>query len=135
GVGGGRLARPPGGSAGVSTGALDANGLGHDRAQATLYGFARLAWRPTLSAGQIADEWTRLTFGHDRRVVETVAGILLDSWPAYERYTGPLGAGTLTAIIGVHYRPRAESAGRNGWGHGHRAHHDGVGSDRTVPTP
>jgi alpha-glucuronidase len=133
-VSGGRFGRPLGGFVGVSNVGLDANWLGHDLAPANLYGFARLAWQPALSAAQIADEWTRLTFGHDRRVVETVAGILLDSWPAYERYTGPLGAGTLTDIIGVHYGPGVESSERNGWGQWHRADHDGVGMDRTVAT-
>jgi alpha-glucuronidase len=133
-VAGRTAGRPLGGFVGVSNVGLDANWLGHDLAQANLYGFARLAWQPALSAGQIADEWTRLTFGHDRRVVEAVTGILLDSWPAYERYTGPLGAGTLTDIIGVHYGPGVESSERNGWGQWHRADHDGVGMDRTVAT-
>src|SRR6185295_12791736 len=66
--------------------------------------------------------------------VETITGLLLDSWPAYERYTGPLGAGTLTDIIGVHFGPGVESSERNGWGQWHRADHDGVGMDRTVAT-
>jgi alpha-glucuronidase len=82
----------------------------------------------------IATEWTTLTFGHDRQVVETIVSILLDSWPAYERYSGPLGAGTLTDIIGVHYGPGIESSERNGWGQWHRANGQGVGMDRTVAT-
>ena len=32
---------------------------------ANLYGFGRLAWNPDLSAEDIADEWTRQTFGTD----------------------------------------------------------------------
>jgi alpha-glucuronidase len=99
-----------------------------------LYGFGRLAWNPTISAHAIATEWTTLTFGHDPQVVETVTSILLDSWPAYERYTGPLGAGTLTDIIRVHYGPGIESSERNGWGQWHRANGQGIGMDRTVAT-
>ena len=133
-VSGRSLARPLGGFVGVSNVGLDDNWLGHDLAAANLYGFGRLAWQPAVSAAQLADEWTRATFGHDRRVVEAITGILLESWPAYERYTGPLGAGTLTDIIGVHFGPGVESSERNGWGQWHRADHNGVGMDRTVAT-
>ena len=65
------------------------------------------------------------TFGNDPQVVETINGILLDSWPAYENYTGPLGAQTLTDIIGAHYGPGVESSERNGWGQWHRADDEG----------
>ena len=124
-----------GGFVGVSNVGRDSNWLGHDLAMANLYGFGRLAWNPTtLSQRAIADEWTRLTFGHDPQVVETITSILLDSWPTYENYTGPLGAGTLTDIIGVHYGPGIESSERNGWGQWHRADGTGIGMDRTAAT-
>jgi len=126
--------RSAGGFVGVSNVGRARNWLGHDLAMANLYGFGRLAWNPDLSSERIADEWTRLTFGHDPRVVHAVSGILLDSWPAYERYTGPLGAGTLTDIIHVHYGPGVESSERNGWGQWHRADNTGMGMDRTVAT-
>ena len=126
--------RPLGGFVGVSNVGRDTNWLGHDLAMANLYGFGRLAWNPTTSAQEIAADWTKLTFGHDPQVVETITSILLDSWPAYERYTGPLGAGTLTDIIGVHYGPGIESSERNGWGQWHRANGTGIGMDRTVAT-
>jgi alpha-glucuronidase len=60
--------------------------------------------------------------------------MLLTSWPTYESYTGPLGAGTLTDILGSHYGPGVESSERNGWGQWHRANHDGIGMDRTAAT-
>ena len=125
---------PLGGFVGVSNVGRDSNWLGHDLAMANLYGFGRLAWNPTTSSQDIAADWTRLTFGHDPQVVETITSILLDSWPAYERYTGPLGAGTLTDIIGVHYGPGIESSERNGWGQWHRANGTGIGMDRTAAT-
>ena len=62
------------------------------------------------------------------------AGILLDSWPTYEHYTGPLGAQTLTDIMGPHFGPGIESSERNGWGQWHRADEQGIGMDRTVAT-
>ena len=96
--------------------------------------FGRLAWNPDLSSAAIADEWTKLTFGSDPRVVQTVTGILHDSWPAYENYSGSLGIGTLTDIIGVHFGPGVESSERNGWGQWHRSDEKGTGMDRTVAT-
>jgi alpha-glucuronidase len=131
-VSGKTFGRPLGGFVGVSNVGRDANWLGHDLAVANLYGFGRLAWNPDLSAARIVEEWTRLTFGPDKLVDRTVKELELKSWPAYEEYTGPLGAGTLTDIIGPHYGPAVESSERNGWGQWHRADREGVGMDRTV---
>ena len=108
--------------------------LGNPLSLANLYGFGRLAWDANLSAAAISDEWTRLTFGNDPSVRAVVNKLQLDSWHIYESYTGPLGVGTLTDIIGVHFGPGIESAERNGWGQWIRADHDGVGMDRTVAT-
>lgn len=126
--------RPTGGFVGVSNVGRDANWLGHHLAQSNLYGFGRLAFDPDLSAEAIAEEWVRQTFGHDPVVVKTVTGMLMDSWRIYEQYTGPLGAGTLTDIIGVHFGPGVESSERNGWGQWHRADAHGIGMNRTVAT-
>jgi alpha-glucuronidase len=126
--------RSNGGFVGVVNVGLDDYWLGHPLAVANLYGFGRLAWDPTLSSATIADEWTRLTFGNDLQVSSVVNKLQLDSWHIYESYTGPLGAGTLTDIIGIHFGPGIESSERNGWGQWHRADQDGVGMDRTVAT-
>jgi len=126
--------RPLGGMVGVANVGLDANWLAHPLAMANLYGFARLAWNPDLTPQTIAEEWTRLTFGNDPLVVKTITAMQLASWHIYESYTGPLGAGTMTDIIGVHYGPGIESSERNGWGQWHRADHEGIGMDRTVAT-
>jgi alpha-glucuronidase len=122
-----------GGFVGVSNVGTD-GWLGSPLALANLYGFGRLAWDANLSAEAISDEWTRLTFGNDPQVRATVNKLELDSWHIYESYTGPLGVGTLTNIIGIHFGPGIESAERNGWGQWIRADHDGVGMDRTVAT-
>jgi alpha-glucuronidase len=126
--------RSIGGMVGVANVGLDANWLAHPLAMANLYGFARLAWNPDLTSQTIAEEWTRLTFGNDPLVVKTITAMQLASWHIYESYTGPLGAGTMTDIIGVHYGPGIESSERNGWGQWHRADHEGIGMDRTVAT-
>jgi alpha-glucuronidase len=126
--------RPTGGFVGVANVGMDANWLAHPLAMANLYGFGRLAWNPDLSANTIVDEWTRLTFGNDPLVVRTITRMQLSSWHVYESYTGPLGVGTLTNIVGKHYDPGPESSERNGWGQWHRADHEGIGMDRTVAT-
>ncbi|HZQ55601.1 MAG TPA: alpha-glucuronidase family glycosyl hydrolase [Bryobacteraceae bacterium] len=126
--------RPLGGMVGVANVGADANWMGSHMAMANLYGFGRLAWNPDLSARQITREWTEMTFGHDARVDETVSSIQLESWKAYENYTGPLGLQTLTNILGSHYGPNPQSQENNGWGQWIRADHQGVGMDRTVAT-
>ena len=126
--------QPLGGFVGVANVGLDENWLHHPMAMANLYGFGRLAWNPELSAHDIIDAWTRLTFGNDPRVVFVIDGLQENSWRVYEEYTGPLGIGGLTNIIGVHYGPGIESAERNGWGQWFRADSHGIGMDRTVAT-
>jgi len=126
--------RPTGGFVGVSNVGLDANWTGHQLSQANLYGYGRLAWNSDLSSHAITDEWVRLTYGHNPRVVAAISGMLLQSWSTFENYTGPLGAQTLTEITGNHYGPAVEASERNGWGQWHRADAQGIGMDRTVAT-
>jgi alpha-glucuronidase len=126
--------RPAGGFVGVANVGLDENWLGNHLSQANLYGFGRLAWDPGLSAQRITEEWTRLTFGSNPKVVQTISGMQLQSWRVYENYTGPLGLQTLTDITGNHYGVAVEASERNGWGQWHRADEKGVGMDRTVTT-
>ena len=124
--------RPLGGMIGVAC--VGRAWLGSPMALANLYAFGRLAWDPNLTPEQIADEWTKQTVGTDPEVVSMVRDMLMQSWPAYERYTGPLGLQTLTDITGSHYGPNVEASENNGWGQWHRADHEGVGMDRTVAT-
>jgi len=50
------------GIAGVANIGKDRNWCGHHFAQANWYAFGRLAWNPSLSSRQIAEEWWRQTF-------------------------------------------------------------------------
>jgi alpha-glucuronidase len=126
--------QPFGGFVGVANVGLDENWLHHPMAMANLYGFGKLAWNPDATTEQIIESWTRLTFGNDPKVVSTIDEMQAGSWHAYEQYTGPLGIGTLTNILGVHYGPGIESAERNGWGQWFRGDSAGIGMDRTVVT-
>jgi alpha-glucuronidase len=120
------------GFAGVSNVGLDDNWFGNQLSQANLYAFGRLAWNPDLSAREISEEWTRLTFGSNPTVDSVVNEIQLSSWRTYENYTGPLGLQTLTDITGNHYGVNVEASERNGWGQWHNADAQGVGMDRSV---
>jgi alpha-glucuronidase len=126
--------RPQGGFVGVSNAGLSENWFGNHLSQANLYAFGRLAWNPDLSAREISNEWTWLTFGPDFRAGEVVNAIQLSSWKTYENYTGPLGLQTLTDITGNHYGVSVEASERNGWGQWHNADAQGVGMDRSVRT-
>ncbi len=108
--------------------------LGNPLSMSNLYAFGRLAWNPTLSAPALSDEWTRLTLGNDAQVRSVVNKLQMDSWHIYESYTGPLGLGTLTDILGPHFGPDPASAENNGWGQWLRADEKGVGMDRTTAT-
>ena len=125
--------QPLGGMVGVS-GIGQTGWLNSPLALANLYAFGRLAWDPDLTPAEIAEEWTRQTISSDPQVVAIVDKMLLQSWPAYVDYTGPLGLQTLTDITGSHYGPNIESSERNGWGQWHNADAQGAGKDRTVAT-
>jgi alpha-glucuronidase len=126
--------QPLGGFVGVANVGLDTNWMHHPMAMANLYGFGKLAWNPDLTTDQILDTWTRLTWGNDPTVVATIDELQRHSWHVYEQYTGNLGIGTLTNILGYHYGPGIESAERNGWGQWFRGDANGIGMDRTVTT-
>jgi alpha-glucuronidase len=135
--------RPLGGFVGVTTTSMDDTWERSLFSQANLYGFGRLAWDPDLSSLRIADEWTRLTYGNDPRVAQTITDMQLRSWRVYESYTGSLGLQTLTEccravngtnVPGNHFGPSVEASERNGWGQWHRSDAKGAGMDRTSAT-
>ncbi|KAI1173801.1 glycoside hydrolase superfamily [Nemania sp. FL0916] len=106
--------------------------LGTPLAMSNLYTYGRLAWDPTLSEVDTLRDWTRLTFGLNQKVIDTITDMSMDSWPAYENYTGNLGEQTLTDITYNHYGPNPQSMDNNPWGQWTRADSHGIGMDRTV---
>ncbi|MCR5520761.1 MAG: alpha-glucuronidase [Lachnospiraceae bacterium] len=113
----------------VSNTGNDPNWTGHDLAAANLYGFGRLSFVPCLSPEDIADEWSRITFGNDDVVAGAVSEILMMSWPAYEKYTSPLGIGWMISP-GHHYGPDVEGYEFSPWGTYHRSDRNGLGVER-----
>ena len=89
---------------------------------------------PNLSSESIVDEWTRLTYGRDPVLVQTIEKLQLSSWHVYENYTGPLGAGTLTNITGNHYDPGRNHRRRTVGDNGIVPTIKRIGMDRTMKT-
>lgn len=122
------------GMAGVINPGTDRNWTGHPFVQSSWYAFGRLAWDYTLDATDIADEWIRMTFTNDKRFVEPVTQIMMDSREAGVNYRNPLGLTHLFAQ-GHHYGPAPwyAVADRADWtsAYYHRASKDGIGFDRT----
>ncbi|GAA1134317.1 alpha-glucuronidase family glycosyl hydrolase [Streptomyces javensis] len=109
------------------------NWTGSHLAAANTHGYGRLSWNPGLSARDLADEWTRMTFGNDPHVVKTVSALLLDSWRTYEDYTSPLGTGYLThppdGSVTGHFDPSPTTTTQF-----HKSDREGIGYDRTAAT-
>jgi alpha-glucuronidase len=113
---------------------LDTNWCGHHFSQSNWYASGRLAWNPELSAEQVADEWTRMTFTNDAKAVRTIRDMMMTSRETFVSYTMPLGLHHL--IGGNHYAPmpQNEKDRRPDWtaAYYHQASTEGIGFDRTM---
>lgn len=131
--------------AGVANTGQDASWCGQVFAQANWYAFGRLAWDPSLSSEQIADEWLRGTFRKpwwctqrrfDAEFVEPVKNMMLSSREMVVDYMMPLGLHHIFAGE-HHYGPEpwyAPEGCRPDWTppYYHKASSEGIGFDRTM---
>ncbi|SPO07453.1 probable Alpha-glucuronidase A [Cephalotrichum gorgonifer] len=131
-VNGKRFGNGLGGYAGVVNVGHNTTWLGSHLAMSNLYAYGKLAWDPSSDAQEMLEEWTKMTFSHDQEVVDVITKMSMESWPAYEDYTGNLGIQTLTDILLGHYGPNPASQDGNPWGQWTRADADTIGMDRTV---
>ena len=126
---------------GISGMAGDSN-IGSDRdwtgsifGQADWYAFGRLAWNPQADPKLIAEDWVRLTFSSDPRVVTPVVDMMMRSREAVVDYMTPLGLAHIMAT-GHHYGPGPwiDTLKRPEWNpvYYHHAGKDGIGFDRTA---
>lgn len=130
-IGGKRFNRPLGGSAAVVNVGTNDTWLGSHPSMSNLYAYGALAWNPWQDPQDILQSWIKLTFGFDPDVMKVLTDISMQSWPAYEDYSGNLGIQTLTDILYTHFGPNPASQDHNGWGQWTRANHFSVGMDRT----
>jgi alpha-glucuronidase len=111
----------------------DTNWCGHHFSQSNWYAFGRLAWNPELPAKKIADEWTRMTFTNEEKIVAVIRDMMMGSRETYVNYTMPLGLHHM--IGGNHYAPQPwnDRAPRADWTavYYHQASTEGIGFDRT----
>ncbi|MBO4482984.1 MAG: alpha-glucuronidase [Prevotella sp.] len=122
--------------AGVANIGDDTNWCGHHFAQSNWYAFGRLAWNPSLTSEQIAEEWLRQTFSGEERLTGPMKRVMLDSREACVSYMMPLGIHHIFAG-GHHYGPApwySPKGLRADWTppYYHRADSIGLGFDRTL---
>jgi alpha-glucuronidase len=118
----------------VSNAGDDPFWTGHPLAQANLYAFGRLAWRPDAEPRAVLDEWIRLSFPDaPPQLADGLHAVLDGSWRTYEKYTAPLGVGFMVQP-GHHYGPSVDGYEYSPWGTYHFADRDGIGVDRSVAT-
>lgn len=131
-VNGKRFGNKIGGFAGVVNVGMNTTWLGSHLAMSNLYAYGRLAWDSSSDSVEMLEEWTKMTFSHDQEVIDVITELSMESWPAYEDYSGNLGIQTLTDILLGHYGPNPASQDGNPWGQWTRADADTIGMDRTV---
>lgn len=133
--------------AGVANVGRDRDWCGNLFNQANWYAFGRLAWDPSLSSAQIAEEWLKITFRKpllmsrkrfDRDFIEPMKQVMLSSREACVDYMMPLGLHHLFAWE-HHFGPDPGCAipgAREDWmpSYYHKAGPDGIGFDRTRTT-
>lgn len=121
--------------AGVANIGTDTNWCGHHFAQANWYAFGRLAWNPSLSSDEIADEWLKQTFDLARGEELKLNEMMLNSREAVVNYMMPLGLHHLFAW-GHHYGPEPWCdipGARPDWmpSYYHKADKSGIGFNRS----
>lgn len=80
------------GISGVANIGDDANWCGHPFSQANWYAFGRLAWNPSLTAEEIANEWLVQTYeNQDEKFTKPVEMMMMTSREACVNYMMPLG--------------------------------------------
>ncbi|KAK4889113.1 hypothetical protein LTR27_012082 [Elasticomyces elasticus] len=131
-ISGERFNHSLGGYAGVSNVGTNETWIGSHMAMSNLYAYGRLAWDPTSDAQDVLQDWIRLTFNTNPSVIDTMTQISMESWPAYENYSGNLGVQTLTDILYTHFGPNPQTQDNTIWGQWTRADQKTIGMDRTV---
>jgi alpha-glucuronidase len=122
------------GMAGVANTGNDRNWSGSQFDQANWYVFGRLAWDPSTSPRDIAEDWARMTFSNDKAFVGPVVEMMMGSREAVVDYMTPLGLHHQMARSS-HYGPGPWVSGgpRADWTsvYYNRADASGIGFDRT----
>jgi len=109
------------------------NLTGHHFSQANLFAFGRQAWDWRLDSEHIAEDWVRMTWSGDDRVVEEIVAMMMGSWEALVSYQTPLGVAHQFTSSG-HYGPNpAQWFQQDDWSpvYYNKADSAGLGFDRS----
>lgn len=121
--------------AGVANTGNDRNWSGSQFDQANWYALGRFAWNPDVSARDVAEEWTRMTWGNEPELVRPIVDMMMGSRQAVVDYMTPLGLHHLMAT-GHHYGPGpwVDDLERRDWNptYFHGGNREGIGFDRTA---
>ena len=121
--------------AGVANIGSDRDWSGSDFDQANWYAFGRLAWNPAADPARVAEDWTRMTWGNDPRVVRPIVAMMMTSREATVEVMTPLGLAHQMASD-HHYGPGPWVSDQPAplWNptYYNRADAHGIGFDRTA---
>ena len=121
--------------AGVANVGSDRKWSGSDFDPANWYALGRLAWDPAADPARIAEEWTRMTWSNDARLVRPIVSMMMRSREAVVDYMTPLGLAHQMAAH-HHYGPAPwqNDLGTPSWNpvYYNRADAQGIGFDRTA---
>ena len=118
-VSGSRFNHSLGGYAGVAGVGSNLTWMGSHLALSNLYFFGRQAWDPSQDPEAVVRDWSRLTFGNNQDVVDALVTVAMESWPAFENYTGNLGMLTLADVsTNTHYGSNPQSSEIDPWASG-----------------
>ncbi len=127
---------PLAGVAGVANIGNDKNWCGHHFSQANWYAFGRMAWDPSTSPEEIAEEWLALTFSDNYFFISSMLPVMMTSREACVNYMMPLGLHHIFKFD-HHYGPEPDGFKADyplEWCpvYYHQADENGVGFDRTT---
>jgi alpha-glucuronidase len=109
------------------------NLTGHHFSQANLFAFGRQAWDWKLDSDDIAEDWVRMTWSNDDRVVDSIVELMMGSWEALVSYQTPLGIGHQFRSSD-HYGPKPDEFFiKDDWSpvYYNQADSEGLGYDRS----
>ena len=120
------------GMAGVANVWRQRNWTGNLFGQSNWYTFGRLAWDYNLTSKQIADEWIRMTFSNNSKIIEPIKKIMMESRENIVNFQDPLGLNMLYGWGGFR-GPWTNNSEHPNWNSPYYHHADsvGIGFDRT----
>jgi alpha-glucuronidase len=110
----------------------DINWTGHLFGQANWFAYGLLAWNPQRTAEEIADDWIKMTFNHDKDFINAIREMMILSRETAVKIRGALGLNHIMNFA-THYGPGPWYKD-NHWDARdyHKADTYGLGVDRTA---